>query len=47
MLYNALFTVEALTAVVNCFQFCNNFDVVQPTDMEFVNHSRCELLSIL
>ena len=30
MLYNIGSGESLRAAVVNCFQFCNNFDVVQP-----------------
>ena len=47
MLYNSLSHTKEWASVVNCFQFCNNFDVVQLADMGKLRPVGCELLSIL
>ena len=47
MLYNGNAAQYLMGWVVNCFQFCNNFDVVQPVSLYVPSDARCELLSIL
>ena len=47
MLYNRDVRDRLDGVVVNCFQFCNNFDVVQLHPSELVALWCCELLSIL
>ena len=47
MLYNTEPRHNVKNQVVNCFQFCNNFDVVQLNPGEPPEEKCCELLSIL